>query len=668
MPCMLCDGTARRRIIVRHPRACAAGIGGGAQQSLRRARQRAVVSVIALALSSPAAAVPFEGPVQRLPPAGVPVPIDRAFAGTIALSVDATDVAHKLYTVEVVIPVQAAGAMTLLYPRWEAASHGPSLSVVNLTGLTIFAGARRLAWRRDPLEPHAFHFDVPAGAASVTARYQVVAAAGALTRDLIVLPWQQLILYPAGWYARNIAVAATVSLPGELTSHAPLIAGRSAGGRLVLPEQTLEALLDSPVYAAQLATRISLTAGDAPVTLTAMAAAATPLVIPPERVDALRRMVAQTRRVFGAAPFARYDFLVRLGNDLSTGGTEHRAAGGITLPAGYFDDWSHQLLDRDIFPHELVHAWNGLYRTPADLWAPTPNVPQSGSLLWVYEGQTEFWGRVLAARAGLRSTQETLERLALDAAEVSQRPGRAWRPLADDVTYPAFMLRQPVRWRDWQRRRDYYDEGVLLWLAVEARLRERSGGRRGLDDFAHAFFAGATPDAPTRTYTFEALCAALEAVAPGDWSGFLTTWLEAHDELDPSAGLRALGWVLVFSDTPTETFRQHEAELGGVDLSYSLGIVVTAEGRIGAVSWQRSAFTAGLSPGGKIMTVGSQPFSIERLLDAVRRSEMVPIRLTVEQDGRQGDYRLRYRGPLRYPRLERSGEYPDRLTALLAPR
>ena len=150
--------------------------------------------------------------------------------------------------------------------------------------------------------------------------------------------------------------------------------------------------------------------------------------------------------------------------------------------------------------------------------------------------------RIATLRRMVSQTRRVFGRLALDAAEVSYRPGRAWRPLADDVTYPTFMLRQPVPWRDWQRWRDYYDEGVLLWLAVEARLRERSSGRRGLDDFARAFFAEATPGAPTRTYTFEALCAALEAVAPGDWAVFLTKWLEAHDELDTSVGLKASGW------------------------------------------------------------------------------------------------------------------------------
>lgn len=36
-------------------------------------------------------------------------------------------------------------------------------------------------------------------------------------------------------------------------------------------------------------------------------------------------------------------------------------------------------------------------------------------MLWVYEGQTEFWGRVLAARSGLRTIQQTLDQFALDA-------------------------------------------------------------------------------------------------------------------------------------------------------------------------------------------------------------------------------------------------------------
>jgi len=58
---------------------------------------------------------------------------------------------------------------------------------------------------------------------------------------------------------------------------------------------------------------------------------------------------------------------------------------------------------RDLIVHEYVHAWNGRFRQPADLWSPNRNEPVRNTMLWVYEEQTKFWGRVLAARAGLRS-------------------------------------------------------------------------------------------------------------------------------------------------------------------------------------------------------------------------------------------------------------------------
>ena len=95
----------------------------------------------------------------------------------LTVSVDARDVAHKLFTVQERVPVAGAGEVTLFYPRWEAASHGPSLTVTDLAGLTISANGQPIAWRRDPVDPHAFHVTVPAGARDIEVRYQIVAGA-----------------------------------------------------------------------------------------------------------------------------------------------------------------------------------------------------------------------------------------------------------------------------------------------------------------------------------------------------------------------------------------------------------------------------------------------------------------------------------------------------------
>jgi len=608
-------------------------------------------------------------PVQQLLAPAVPAPVDHAYAGAIELQVDASDVARKIFQVCVRLPVQQAGPLTLLYPRWESASHGPSLSASSLAGLEISADGKRLHWRRNPVEPHAFHVDVPAGARTVEAVYQVIAGADALAPDMVVLPWQRLVLYPAGWYARNIPVQARVVLPPGLEPASALEVEPAGSGRFTLAGATLETLLDSPLYAARHFARIRL---DAPtgieVDFDLMASRAGDLEIPRAQLAALQRMLDETFEVFGPPPFQRYRFLARMEDDASTGGSEHRSSSEISLPSNYFHNWGAQLNSRDIIPHELVHAWNGIHRIPADLWTPTPNTPQGGSLLWVYEGQSEFWARILAARAGLRSRQETLDQIAFDAARVARRPGRGWRSLADDVNYPSFMLRQPVRWPDWQRRKDYYQEGVLLWLDVDAQLRRLSGGKKGIDDFAHAFFAGAGPGTPSGTYTFEQLCAALDAIAAHDWATHLRAWVEGHDEVDTDTGLARHGWRVVYRDEPTATFTQHEAEEGIADLSSSLGFTVTAQGIIGTVSWEGPAFRAELAPGTRIIEVQGKPFNSVQLLAATRAAEHSPVRLVVEQDGVRTERTIPYHGTLRYPHLERIPGTVDTLSALLAPR
>ncbi|MCD0258137.1 M61 family metallopeptidase [Xanthomonas melonis] len=607
------------------------------------------------------------GPSYVAPRPAVAAPVDRPFAGLMRVDVDATDVARRIFRVHQQVPVgaSAGGAVTLLYPRWEAASHGPSLTVTDLAGLEISAAGRRLPWRRDAYEPHAFHVQVPAGTQQLEVRFQMVAGGELLTRDIVSVPWQRLLLYPAGWYARNIPVSAGLTLPNGLRPFSALDVERARGTHYDFKTTSLETLLDTPVLAGRHAAQVPL--GGA-VSLDIVALRPEDLQVPPARVAELRALLAQLRAVFGPPPFARYAILARLSDEGASGGTEHRTSSENGLASSHFREWPDQILSRDLIAHEIVHAWNGFYRTPADLWAPTPNVPVSGSLLWMYEGQTEFWGRVLATRAGQFTPDEVRDRLALEAAEVAMRPGRAWRSLSDDVHYPAFMLRQPVAWRDWQRRRDYYSEGVMLWLAVDAELRARSGGERGIDDFAQRFFAGATPDAPTRTYTFDDICATLNAVAPADWAGFLRGWIDAHDELDTTRGLTQHGWALVYTDTPTAAFRASEEEAGVSDLSHSLGLAVRADGLVRTVVWNGPAFAAGLRPGTRVLTVNGAPFDQDALRDAVRGSTRRPIVLGIAQDAHRADVHIQYAGPLRYPRLERLADRPDTLARLLAPR
>jgi predicted metalloprotease with PDZ domain len=597
----------------------------------------------------------------------------------MTLAVDATDVDHQIFSIVQTIPVQQAGPLTLLYPEWETGSHAPTATVAELAGLVVQADGKPLAWRRDGVDVHAFHLDVPGGARTLTLRMQFLASPSAalLRPGMVIVPWHRLLLYPAGWYARNVQVAAQVTLPAGLDLVSALTVVDKTAATVRFAPAPLDALVDAPAYAAHQRGTIALgsaTSGAgndahaAPVTLELFADDAASLAAAPADIDKLRALVEQTARVFGPPPFKQYRALVTLSDVVpGAGGIEHLEEGENNLPSNYFTDAAHQLSNRDLIAHEYVHAWNGVFRQPADLWSPNFNRPVQGSLLWVYEGQTEFWGRVLAARTGMRTVQETLDKIALDAALVGNRSGRRWKPLADSVNDALYMAGHPVAWRDWQRREDYYVEGVLLWLDVEARLRAQSGGKVGVDDFARRFFSTRGKTAPS-LYTFDDVCATLDGVAHADWRAILQRHLDSHDDADALAGLAAAGWRLVYSDTPTETVRQDDADAGTINFDYSIGLQVRANGGVRGVSWEGPAFRAGLAPGARIMAVNGAPFKAEALLAAVAAAGNAPLTLEIESGGRRRTVTVDYHGTLRYPRLERIPGSVDRLTPLLMAR
>ena len=612
------------------------------------------------------------GPIQVEHPPLIPVPRDRPFHGAMTLAVTATDTDHQVLTVHETIPVQHAGDVVLLYPQWETGSHAPTASAIELAGLVVHIDGRRTAWHRDPLNSHAFDVAVPNGAQAMALDFQFLSPqrAALLRANMVDVEWQRLLLYPAGWYVRDIPVEASVAFAAGMRAFSALAIAHQDGSRVAFARVTLDKLVDAPVYAGRYWRQFMLSPEMvAPVRLDVLADAPSQLAITQDQVSRLRVLVAQTLKVFGPAPYRHYDMLVSLSDEVRPGGgIEHLEEGENNLPANYFIDSAAQLNNKDLVAHELVHAWNGRSRQPAGLWSADFNSPVDGSLLWVYEGQTEFWGRVLAARAGLRTRQQTLDKLAMDAALVSSRPGRSWKTLADSTNDASYMAGHHVAWRDWQRREDYYPEGVLLWLDVDARLGELSHGKRSLDDFARRFFLAKGAQGVISTYTFQDVCAALGAVAANDWSSFLQRHLDTHDDAEAMAGLERAGWQLVYTDTPSETFRQDEAEAGVSNLDYSIGLQVRPNGLVSSVVWGSPAFKAGLAPDAKIEAVNGKPFSLAAINAAVKLAGDVPVTLTFINDGRSQTASLAYRGSLRYPSLQRIPGTPDRLSRLLRAR
>ncbi len=612
---------------------------------------------------------------MALPP--IPAPIDAAYPGTLTLAVDATDLNQRIFRVHETIPVTRTGPMTLFFPEWLPGNHGPVGPVSSLAGLIFTANGQRVEWVRDTLNTYAYHIDVPAGATEVVAEFQrlspLTGAQGRIeiTPEMLNIQWEKMILYPAGHFSRNITFAPTVTLPAGWSFGTALETATTADATTTFKPVNLEVLVDSPMFAGLHYRQIDLDPGGrSPVRMNLVADSADGLKATDAQVALLRSLVDQADRLYGARHYDHYDFLVAATDTLGGIGLEHHRSSENSVDPAFFTDYDNKLGDRDLLPHEYTHSWNGKWRRPADQLVPNLNTPLQNSLLWVYEGQTQYWGKVLAARSGLHDRQQALDALALVAATYDNRVGREWRALQDTTNDPIISQRRPAPFGSWQRSEDYYEEGQLIWLDADTLIREKTGGRKSLDDFAKAFFGVQDGNYDATPYTFDLVVQTLNGVVENDWATFLRTRLDGHGPGAPLDGLTRGGWRLVYADTPTDYQKTLYAEYERNDFTYSLGLSITADGTVAGVQWNGPAFQQGLATGAQIIAVNGEATSPKVLADAIiaAKGTTTPIELIVKQGDRFRTVGLDYHGGLRYPRLERIAGTPDRLGDIFQPR
>lgn len=609
-------------------------------------------------------------------------PDDTTPQPAMTVRVDATNTAQWIFQVHATIPA-APGPLRLLYPRWIPGHHGPTGDVAQLAGLTVRVGGKRLLWTRATDDLQGFDVQVPAGVHAVDVHYQWLGptrnslAPALLSRDAFALIWPTLLLYPAGRQLDQIEVESRVKLPAgwswgsALRAHAAAPAGE---GWVEFQTETLETLLDSPLYAGVNYRRMELDPpGTArPAVLHLFRSREATVAPKDEQIEAHRRLVQQAEALFGFRPWRHYDLLLADGKGFGHIALEHHESSENAYDGDYFDDWAAASRSRDDVAHELVHAWNGKFRRPQGLEQRDLNSPTRNELLWVYEGLTQYWGQVLAVRSGLVTAEQVRQEWAWAGARTAELPGRQWRDLQDTTHSPALASPGTGKWWDWTRGYDYYwDAALLIWLDADTLIRERSGGQRSLDDFARRFIQGRAGERGPSVYGFDDVVAALNDVQPLDWRGFLRARLDHRMPTTVPEGLARSGWAVAFVDQRTPL------QLAALDpkkpllsMRYSAGMSVDAEGTIAAVNWGSQAFQAGLAPDDKLLAVHGLAYTPERAEAALKdnRDGGKPLVLLIRRDEEFRSLTLDVRGGPRHPVLQRAEGRHDLLADIFKAR
>ena len=186
------------------------------------------------------------------------------------------------------------------------------------------------------------------------------------------------------------------------------------------------------------------------------------------------------------APFEHYTFLMMAVGD-GYGGLEHRNSTALIcrrddLPyVGMKDTTSSYRTFLGLASHEYFHSWNVKRIRPAAFVPYDLTRENYTKLLWLFEGFTAYYDDLMLARAGLYTETQYLDALAKTLTTVQQRSSRLKQSVAES-SFDAWIKYYRADENSPNSIVSYYQKGALVAAAIDLTLRQRSDGRRSLDD------------------------------------------------------------------------------------------------------------------------------------------------------------------------------------------
>ncbi len=597
----------------------------------------------------------------------------------IRLEVDAREISRHLIHAREEIPVKP-GPLALWYPKWIPGTHSPAGPVQNLGGLYLEKpDGQRIPWRRDEGEVYRIECTVPDGTDRLIVRLDYICNQSSVNSEgvdsfgnaqLGVVDWNTCLLYPESGSIDEVSASVRLLFPAGWKYGTSLRAAREEPGVVEFAAETLRDVVDSPLIMGENFRTIDFKSKNfPPVYMHLVSESLQAIQLEAGLIGHYSNLVNEAAALYGGAHFDSYHFLVTCSDQIGVVGLEHLSSSmdGVREQVMIDEKKREGSGTATLLPHEFSHSWCGKHRRPAGMLTSSFHSPERTGLLWVYEGLTQYLGDLLAVRSGLISTTNYIASTAACIEYLQQHQGRRWRPLEDTAIANHILRASSSNWAGLRRNQDYYDEGALLWLEADAIIRQKSDGRKSLDDFCRKFMGAERKDKIV-PYDRSEVVRTLQGLADYDWEKFIHERVDVTQEALPLTVVERCGYRLQYATKPSALVRNLEETYKFITLASSLGLVLLEDGTIGDVVSLSPADKAKLAPGMKVEGVNGRKFSRERLLDAVADSVT---RRQVEFLVMQGDtYRtlvVAYADGPKYLELVRDPGKPDLLMTIAKP-
>jgi predicted metalloprotease with PDZ domain len=229
-----------------------------------------------------------------------------------------------------------------------------------------------------------------------------------------------------------------------------------------------------------------------------------------------------------ALGYRRFGFRSASGDDVNSAGPNAAPVRGYR---GFFS----------LVAHEFFHLWN-VKRIRPDALGPFDYTKENYTkLLWVAEGITDYYARLVLRRSGVVSDKEFVAEQAKAFQQLQNTPGRLEQS-AEESSFDTWIKYYRQDENSINSQVDYYSKGAILGLLLDLEIRKQSKGAKSLDDVMRYLYTEFyKKDRNYAPKNFQDVC---ELMAGTSLEEFFARYVRGREELDYNASLAGAGLML----------------------------------------------------------------------------------------------------------------------------
>ncbi len=199
----------------------------------------------------------------------------------------------------------------------------------------------------------------------------------------------------------------------------------------------------------------------------------------------MAKIVEAATDVFGQNPNKKYTFIIHNVVD-GQGGLEHANSSTLSV-----NRWSYEGADYldflSLVVHEYFHLWNVKRIRPKELGPFDYDQENYTSLLWVMEGFTSYYDKLLMLRAGFYTPEKFLSKLQGSINYVEGTIGSRVQPLAH-ASFDAWIKAYRTNENSSNTQMTYYSRGATMAALFDALIIEKYDATKCLDHFLQILY------------------------------------------------------------------------------------------------------------------------------------------------------------------------------------